>query len=213
MPLLGIVRLVSTILALWSLAASAWAQSLPVTGTSVESGIGTLGFTVGGGVRLSDRFGLRGVIGTGSFGYEDTAEGETYEGDVEAFGLGVMADYYPFGTGLRLTGGAFLPDYEARLTGRDITIGPLTSDIEVDITDRSSIALALAIGFAGRLGQRFTLSGDLGAMYVGGFDIEARDPNGTFSQGDIDAEIRDIRDALEDANIVPYASFSIGMSF
>jgi len=179
----------------------------------VSAGVGTLGATVEGSWRVSPQLGFRGVIGYGSFSYSDTASGENYTGDVDSFGVGLLADYYPFGSGLRLTGGAIIPNYQASLIGRDITIGPLTSDIEVDIQDQSAISPALALGFSGRLANGITVSGDLGALYVGGFGINARDPNGTFSQSDIDAEIQDISDTLRDANIVPYASISIGMSF
>ena len=211
MPLLR----ASLALAALAMASAASAQDGEVPGSmlNVETGVGTLGFTVGSGWRVSDQFALRGVIGQGSFSYDDTVEGDDYSGEVDAFGLGVLADYYPFGSGLRLTGGAFLPEYDASLVGRGVTIGPTTSDIEVSISDRSTVAPAIAVGFGGTVGRRVRISGDLGAMYVGGFDISARDPSGTFSQAQIDGEISDLRDDLGGTDFIPYASFSIGMSF
>jgi len=169
-------------------------------------GASTLGPTVEGSYRVNDGFGLRVPAGFVSADYDGTEDGIDFEIDADFGGVGLLADYYPGLAGLRLSGGAILSGYSAEGRGRgDGEVGGTSYtgvDLDLDATPANTVMPTLSIGYEGRLGARWSLSADLGAMYTGGFDVDLVDRSGQVAQSDIDAEIAEIEDDLPD--YLPY---------
>lgn len=183
-------------------------------GLSVSLGGGTLGAGAEVSYRFNDRFGMRVPFGTASASHDEESDGETYAGDIDIGGVGLMADYYPTGGAFRISGGVFNTDYSASLEGRNIDVGGTTADIFVDVEQKESLAPALALGWdAPILGSRASLNVSAGALFGQGFDVRASSPTAGVSQGDVDAEIADIRDTASDIDIIPYGQLMIGLRF
>lgn len=181
----------------------------------VNVGVSTLGPTIEGTYRISEKLGVR--VPAGYFGGEfDTSEdGIDYDLNASIGGIGLLADYYPLSGGLRLSGGAFLSKYSADGTGKgsgqigDTVYNNL--DLVLDAEAENSVMPTLSLGYDGSIWQRWTLSADLGAMYTGGFDVNLQDRSGQVSQSDIDAEIAKIESDAPD--FMPYVKLSVGFRF
>jgi hypothetical protein len=184
------------------------------TGLSVSLGGSTLGATAEVGYRFTDKFGLRGMIGEAGFDYDETSDGEEYRGQFDAGGAGLLADFYPFGGSFRLSGGVFETDYKGSLFASNVDFGGgLNSDITVDIAQKEKVAPALTVGYQGKIGRYFTMSADAGAIFGKGFDVSASESSGMATQGQIDNEIADIRDAANDIEAIPFVKLMIGLEF
>ncbi|QIE40698.1 porin family protein [Rhodobacteraceae bacterium SC52] len=181
----------------------------------INLGVSTLGPTIEGTYRISDKLGVR--VPAGYFGgdFDTSEDGIDYDLNASIGGIGLLADYYPLSGGLRLSGGAFLSKYEADGTGQGSgQIGDtIYNDIDLafDAEAENYVMPTLSLGYDGSIGQRWTLSADLGAMYTGGFDVTLQDRSGQVSQSDIDAEIANIEGDAPD--FIPYVKLSVGFRF
>lgn len=178
-------------------------------------GVSTLGATVEATYRINETFGLRVPAGYLDGSYSDTDDGIAYDLDLTVGGVGLLGDYYPGLGGLRLSGGAFVSRIKADGNARgDGTVGNTVYtgvDLDVDVDAKNSVMPALAVGYDADIGQRFTLSADLGALYTGGFDVKVRDRSGQVSQADIDSEIGDIENDAPD--FYPYVKLTVAFRF
>lgn len=181
---------------------------------SIGGGISTLGATLEPSLRLGDRWALRAPFGAGSIGLDDESNGQDYSGDLNARGIGVMGDYYPFAaSGFRLSAGVFLTDYSADLKSDGVDFAGVTADVTARIRQRQNVMPALAVGYGGSLGRSGTISVTAGGLFGDGFDVTARESTGSVPQDLVDAEIEDIRGDLGDLDIIPYLQLSVGFRF
>lgn len=193
---------------------TAQAQGLGDAEFGVSLGASTLGLTVEPSVRLNDRWGLRVPIGAMSFDLEDESNGEEYTGDVDSAGLGLLADWYPVsGRGFRLSAGAFYTDYKADLWADDVELSGYVADVEARIRQKNRFLPAIAVGYDGKLGERGLLSLTVGGMFGNEFEVDGRESTGLVPQDIVDNEIREIRDELDDFDIIPYIQLSVGFRF
>lgn len=177
-------------------------------------GISTLGATLEPSLRLGDRWALRAPFGAGSIGLDDKSNGQDYSGDLDARGIGLLGDYYPFaGSGFRLSAGVFLTDYSADLTSDGVEFGGVVSDVTAQVRQRQNLMPALAVGYGGAVGRNGLISVTAGGLFGDGFDVTARESTGLVPQEDVDAEIEDIRGDLGDLDIIPYLQLSVGFRF
>jgi hypothetical protein len=183
------------------------------SGLSFTAGASTLGATLEAGYRFNNRFGVRVPFGSGEMSYDGDYDGNDFEIDAQLGGVGVLADFYPFGGGLRLSGGAFNTDYQADFVARDVDFGGYQSDVYGEIRQKEEIAPAVVLGYDGKIGKHFVVSADVGALFGKGFNVSASESSGQASQGQIDAEIEEFRDMAEKAKTLPFVRFSIGMKF
>lgn len=184
------------------------------SGFGVNVGATTLGFAVEPVWRLSNKFGVRALYGEGDASYDESSNGETYEGNVATTGAGIMADFYPTGKSFFVSGGAFQTDYSADFTATNVTVGGNTGDIDVRIAQNNDgIVPYLGMGYDGRLGQHGTLSLSAGGIFGDGFNVTATDRSGNLTQAQVDAEIADIRSTANDLNVIPFAKIAIGFRF
>ncbi len=106
------------------------------------------GQEVGGGLRLStpgsepeplitERFGIRALANSGSIAYDYDRSGIRYDGTYRFGTSFLLADWHPYATGFRLSGG--LAYNNQRLVG---AVQPGTGTISIDGTRYSSVAAA-----------------------------------------------------------------------
>lgn len=182
---------------------------------TVGLGVSTLGATVEGAYRISETLGARVPVGYLGTSFSDTDDGLDFDLDLNLGGVGLLGDYYPGGGGFRLSGGVFYNAVKAEGSARgDGNVGDTFYtgvDLDVDVEPKNRFMPALAIGYDAEIGSRWVISGDLGAMYTGGFKASVRDRTGQVSQADIDDEIGDIEDGR--ADFYPYIKLGVAFRF
>ncbi|MEV8465699.1 hypothetical protein AB0T83_02750 [Fluviibacterium sp. DFM31] len=178
-------------------------------------GLSTLGATLEGTYRVSDRFGLRVPLGYLSVDDTETDDGIKYDYDSQLGGIGLLGDYYTGIGGLRITGGAMLSGYDVDGTGRGSgTLGDNTYNnvnLRYSADTKNAVMPMISLGYDGQVSPRWTLSADLGAMYTGGFDVSLTDKSGQVSQADLNKEIKDAED--DAPSVLPYVKFTATFRF
>jgi hypothetical protein len=197
---------------------SADAAAAPVTVSGpndkfgLNLGVSTLGATVEATFKVNDKFGFRLPYGEASASYEEESNGETYSGDLNLGGFGLLADYRPTGKNFRVSGGAFATDYSASALAQNVNGSG--SNIQVDIYQKERIAPMLGLGYDAKIFKgkgRFSV--DAGAIFGKGFNVDARDTSGTMTQSDVDNETAELRDAAGKMKVLPYVKVSVGFVF
>lgn len=212
--------LATALLALGALPAAA--QDEAESRMRVGLGVGTLGVMVEPSVRLSPSFGVRVPLGGASLNRTEEVEGNAVKGTLRLGGVAVLGDYFPFGAGLRLSGGVLASNF--RLSGS--TTGSYELDgVEYDGTfavsaeARNKLNPVVALGFnSGGASAGWSISGDLGLVYTDGLSrtIDATTDN-TLVQVQFEEDLAKARqtltDDLSDLKLLPYVTLAVSFRF
>ena len=155
--------------------ASAQGMSGSPSGFTLGPTLGTLGAGVEGGLRAGDYLGFRLDAGVLSFDVHRSIDGIPYKFGVNLRSGGPVLDFYPFGGGFRLTGGAridgnsadvtAMPSSSVRVGSDSFTpaqLGTLTGTLTYH-----RLAPYLGFGYVGRAAPWLELGLDLGVLYQG----------------------------------------------
>lgn len=179
-------------------------------------GLSTMGATLEGAYRLNDRLAIRGVVAGGlNANGTQTVDGVAYTTSGQLGGFALLADYYTGNTGFRLSGGAFVSN--TSLSGsttasaaNPIEIGGTTltggETASADIEFKNKVSPMLTIGYDQKIGRSFTLSGEIGAIAMGGLDINLSAP--AAPAADVARETQNIRDELSRFGVYPYVAIT-----
>lgn len=184
-------------------------------------GLSTLGPQIEGAYRITPQFAVRGVIAAIGADGQETVDGVTYDVSGQLGGFSVLGDYYTGDSGFRLTAGAFLSDTDLSGSATASPANPIevgnttltageTVGASVEFSNR--ISPVLAVGYDGRMGRNFTLSGEVGAVLMGGLDVQLDAPS-SVSAADVELERRNIEDDLSGLDFYPYISISATFRF
>lgn len=203
---------ITAVLAIATTSAFAQNTSEPENAFGLNAGVTTLGPTLEATWRVNENFGLRAPIGYATYSYDGSIEGKDYTGDIELGGFGLIADYYPTGKSLRLSGGLFKTNYGATLN-RDLQYGPFSTTLVTEVSQKSDISPYIGVGYEQSIGKRLALSLDAGTLLGSGFVVKAYDTQGYATQEQIEAENESLRDAVNDIDVIPYVSLTLGYRF
>ncbi|NOR62026.1 MAG: hypothetical protein GQ535_05955 [Rhodobacteraceae bacterium] len=182
----------------------------------VSFGGSTLGATFEAGYRLGPNFGLRGIAGFGSVGFNSDYNGTPLTGTANIGGVGLLADVY-LGGGGRISAGGISQNYGADLTiSGDITVEGTTFnnvDISASIDTMNRFAPVVAIGYEKTFRNNWGISADLGALYTGGFSLTATDNSTQIPQVDLDSELSTTNAELGQITILPFVKLSVSFAF
>lgn len=199
---------------------------------------------VGGGLRIdtpgsglepggpvTERFGIRGFVNGGSVSYDSDGAGIRYDSKFR-FGTGfLLADWHPYATGFRLSGGLAYNNQRftgtARLGTGTVNInGTPYSSAQVGSLDgrvafsRASPYVGVGWGLSPRAGSRLYFSADLGVMYhrpsaglTGNCGPALPASACAQLQGDIRAEEAEFRDTADELRLYPVISVGFGLRF
>ncbi|MEO1659981.1 MAG: hypothetical protein AAFR51_03260 [Pseudomonadota bacterium] len=214
-------------LAALALVASAFSGLAAADGNfAVTGGIGTIGGSIEGQVKVSDFFQLR--AGANFLTFDETIDVDeiSYDGDLDFSGFGAFVDVHPFRNSFFVTGGAYAGDKTIDLLA--------TSDVSVEIGDllftpaeygrlEGDVSFDDVAPFVGA-GFDTTFQGDghwgfhilAGAALYGSGDVTLEAVGGTLSndpllQAQLEQEIRDIEEEIEDYEVWPVVQ--IGLSY
>ncbi len=175
---------------------------------SVGVGVGTMGLVVEPAVQTGRRTAVRLPVAFGSANSSTEVDGIDYDISGSVGGVGVLADYYPSGGSFRVTGGLFKTNLEA--TGRavgSVEVGANTYagvDLSMRSTPDNTVAPVVALGFNGHFGAGWSVSSDVGVMYIGGMSASVSDATGTVSASDLAAEMAAVNEELSDISVIPF---------
>lgn len=194
------------------------AQDSDPLGFGVSAGVGSMGLFVEPSYRLTENFGIRAPIGFGSYDTTLTVEGISYDSKLTLGGIGLIADYFPFGSGLRVGGGLWAGQEEIKSNATITTntqIGNTNynnAQLNTKIDPKNAIRPMATIGYSGRI-SRLSLDMDVGVIGNSAFDVNITETTGTVAQADIDAEIAEIKQGAADVSFMPFLKFGARLSF
>jgi hypothetical protein len=186
---------------------------------------GVPGVVLGWSQPLNSYFGLRLDAATlGNVSERRTEDGITYDAKLKGDRTALLADWFVFGGSFRFTGGITSSKYSLDLlasgAGGSITVGNTT--YTTTASDRFNVVVkmptsmpyvGLGWGHHSNSGLRFSF--DLGAkLGKASLSYALSGPwASNVSQGDIDAELSELRDGVGKVRLVPHLSIGLGYSF
>jgi len=184
-------------------------------------GVSTLGGNLEGAYRFNDRFALRGVL-SGGFSASGTqsVDGVNYNTSGQLGGFSLLADYYTGNTGFRISGGAFVSntDFSGTTTAsvaNPITIGNTTltggETASADIEFKRKVSPMVTVGYDWNVGRNFTISGEIGAIAMGGLNVALTAP--LAPAADVARETQNIKDELSPFGVYPYVALTGSFRF
>jgi hypothetical protein len=192
----------------------------------VYVGVGLPGLTLGYAYPVSANFGVRGEASTlGTRKQRRSEEGIEYDARLKADRFSLLGDWYPGGTGFRLTAGLAANNYKLTLDGSgaggSITVGNTTyqttaADGLTVLVKMPSTVPYLGVGYGHQQGSAgFRFGFDLGA-YIGKGKVSST-PRGQLAsaqaQADVNREVAEIRDGVGKIKALPQLGVSMGYAF
>jgi hypothetical protein len=193
--------------------------------------LGLTGGTLGVGPELSVRplegLGVRANLTWLGFTLTEDVDDIAYDGDVDLFSVGAMADWYPFDGGLRLSAGVRWNGNDlglSALPANDVTIGGVTyTPAEIGRltghVDANAVAPVVTVGWGGRLRSGFTVAAEAGFAYQGALkisDLRARGgllENDPGLLADLEDEEQRIADEVKSYKYLPVAQIVLVYRF
>jgi hypothetical protein len=217
------MRLLTRCLPLLTVAAASWVSGAAHAGSAYGS-LGFPGITLGYAQSIDERVTLRGDFATlGSYDKTQNYEGIDYKASGKLSRVGLFADYFPTGSGLRLTGGITLNTAELKLrsdfkNGDVVTVGnmpvAMTSSDFFNVTiDFPKTTPYLGLGWGLRDQDKgWGFVADVGAS-IGKAKVvvDTNLTNRGVTQADIDRETQELRDGVGKIKFLP--QISLGISY
>lgn len=204
------MRFKSILLAAFVAAAPVLTMTANAEGLTLQVGVSTLGYTVEPAYRLSDQWGLRMPIATGSYEFSGKIGDRNFESRLKSGAAGLLADYRPFAGGLRLSGGLIHTDYRASIMSDEFIYKGEPSQVYANIEQKDKVSPMLALGYDARVGPA-TISAAAGGIFTSGFKVSGGQTGTLVDPVDVEAELSKIRKETKDIKSIPY--LSVGLSF
>ena len=155
-----------------------------------------------------------------SFHHRVKSPGVRYDGRFKLGSAGAMVDLYPFGGGLRISGGARRNANRARATPTQAaSIGGQTfAPTEIGtLRGRAHVkdfAPALILGYGSGPGRGFAWGVEGGALFQGRVRLSTvTSSTGLIAQARLDAERDDLQHDINKYKVYPIAQLSVGYRF
>jgi hypothetical protein len=192
-------------------------------------GVGFPGVFAGYALSVHDNVTVRADYATlGSRSKDGTEEGINYQGKVKIGRAGLFGDYFPMGSGFRLTGGVTFNQVKVDLNssliaGQTYTVGNASRvatgneffNVQVKFPE---VTPFVGVGFGHKakekgLGFAFDLGASIGKAKVK-VDTNVQNlSSGAISQADIDAETAEIRDGVGKMKFLPQLSVALTYTY
>ncbi len=200
----------------------------------VHDQAGTTGFFgVDGGYKFSPNLHARLGLNTGGFNLNYASEGIDYAAKFQPTNLHLLGDYFPFGGGLRLTGGLVAQSnkFTAKAksgAGNQINLNGTNYDaaqvgtVESEGKFTNGIAPYLGIGIGTPINSGFGFNLDAGVMFAGSptvklsaNNISSLIPTAQQNQirSDLAAQERQTNGAIKSFNLYPVISIGFSYAF
>lgn len=203
------------------------ARAQPVGEVIVGSGISSLGSNIEATYQFDPDFRFRGVLlGVPSFGDNSQnleLDGTDYDYEASVRAFATLIDYYPNDSGWRISGGLLFNRSEFNATATLTANNTFTLDdgatfdsgsASLDFAFNKTVSPMVTTGYDYPIGEKWVLSGELGAIYADGLSLIASSTNAAL-QAEISDEphIQDARDDADEVTFYPYISFTVSNRF
>lgn len=205
-------------------------SSVGNTGVSVKAGLNGVGFDVT--QSFSDKFKIRA-------GYSEVKVNKTYDqddvnydGKLKLGGFDLLADYHPFASGFRVTGGAYVPTTKFNAKAKYTAAGVITlndtvytsadvNGVQADVK-WNKVRPYLGLGYDGfnKTTKGVYFTADVGVIFAGKPTVNVNGNCVSLSttvcsnlNRDIAAETASIRDDLDSAKWLPVVQVGLGYRF
>ncbi|MFG6084078.1 hypothetical protein ACEUZ9_000320 [Paracoccus litorisediminis] len=198
-----------------AMAFHAMPTALPA-GLGIEAGASTLGAYIAPTYKHDDRLGFRSPVYLGSYSIDDQFEGNDASFDIDVKSVSVLADWRPFHGNFKVSGGLAFGGYEAVAGISDPELDGIsfTGKYDFKFRQKSNIVPVLSMGYDVPLGEKLSLSSELGAklaQYEVSTDLGAiADP---LVRADMESELDKINDDLGDFKATPFLSLGLAYRF
>jgi hypothetical protein len=187
--------------------------------------VGVMGGTQGLGPEIAYRagdFGLRGNAGYLSYNHDQTVDQINYNGKLKLDSVGLMADWYPMGGGLRFSLGARNNNNQIHLNGtpaNSVTVGnnvytPAQIGTLSGVVTGNRFSPTLSLGYGGTLARGFALGAELGVVFQGSPRVENYQATGLLAsnpafQADLQTERARVEDKVHSYQYWPIAQIQL----
>jgi hypothetical protein len=205
-------------------------------GIGVRAQASTLGlFGVDAGYRFNDNLHARLGFDVGGVGYNTSNSGVDYDANLSLSNVHLLGDYFPFGGGMRLTGGLIFQGNRltgnakptagstVSLGGQSYTLGAnqQIASIGSEAAFSSAIAPYIGIGFGTPISPGLNFSADLGVMFPGSPSVKLSPVLSSATLGnaaltnEINTQVQRQQDATnrDISGFTVYPVLSIGLSY
>lgn len=168
---------------------------------------GTLGIGPEIGYRYGEHVGVRANAGFFNYSHSEDIDDIDYDGKLKLNSVGLLADWYPFGGGFRISVGGRSDSNKVRLHAvptQNVEIGDTTytpaqvGTLDGNVTFKSLVP-SLTLGYGGKLAEGFTLGFEAGVLFQGSPRIDLTSTGGTLSgNAAFQAELAKERQQAED---------------
>lgn len=179
-------------------------------------GVSSMGGTLEGAYRFNQNWAVRGLIAGGiSANGTQSIDGVNYATSGQLGGFALLADYYTGGSGFRVSGGAFVSNtnFSGSTTATNanpIEVGSFTANsgetVSAEIEFTRKVSPMLTVGYDWNIGRTFTLSGEIGAIGMGGLNVSVDAP--AIAANEVAAEVNNINDELSAFGVYPYVAIT-----
>ena len=181
-----------------------------------ETGVSTLGAYVAPTYEVNDKFSLRAPLHFGSADQEFEFEGNTVDGTFGVTNGTLMADFSPWATAFRVSGGLGIGGYKATGSVTDIVLDGVTyaGASSVAIQQKQNVAPVLSIGFAKEFNNGFTVFADLGGR-ITSYEVSVQTEAALTDaeQADLDESVATINNDLSKIWATPFVTIGLGYKF
>jgi hypothetical protein len=212
----------SAALGMMALSAAAYAETRDPSHFKLALSFGSLGIGPEVTYRPDRHFGVRASASLFRVSHSENIDGIRYRGRLKLGNYGAMADIYPFGGGLRISGGARYAENRLRLRAMpngSVTVGATTytpaqiGTLDGDITTRRFEPI-VTVGYGGTVAKGFSLGIDGGVMFQGMPKMSPlTSSTGLVSAADLANERAQIQGDIHGYKYYPVVQASLGYRF
>lgn len=170
-----------------------------------------MGATLEGAYRFNQSWAVRGLIADGiSANGTQSIDGVTFATSGQLGGFALLADYYTGSSGFRVCGGTFVSNTNfsgstTATAANPIEVGSFTANsgetVSAEIEFTRKVSPMLTVGYDWNIGRTFTLSGEIGAIGMGGLNVSVDAP--AIAANEVAAEVNNINDELSAFGVYP----------
>jgi len=175
-----------------------------------------MGATLEGAYRFNQNWTVRGVIAGGiSANGTQSIDGVSYTTPGQLGGFALLADYSTGSSGFRVSGGAFVSNTNfsgstTATAANPIEVGGFTANsgetVSAEIEFTRKVSPILTVAYDWNNGRTFTLSGEIGAIGMGGMNVSVDAP--AIAANEVAAEVYNINDELSAFGVYPYLAIT-----
>ena len=193
--------------------------------------LGTLGVGVDYEHFFTDKFALRGNINYFKYTKDKTIKDVPFHGKLTLFTAGILADYHPWASSFRVSGGVYYNGNKFSVTGkqtRNIKLGNTNYDAgSITLSgkiDFKKVAPYLGIGWSSTEVNGWHFTADIGVMYHGKPKVKLNGKlksnysgNNVYTQAQLDADVKakenEIYNKIKKYKFYPVISIGIEKKF